>query len=160
MKLERSSKAQREAIAIAETTLGKPLPIGAEVHHVDENPLNNKPQNLVICEDRTYHWLLHQRARALKACGHADWLKCRICKKYDDPTNLKIQERQTAGTNIYHQNCISQYTKQYYKGNKEKWRRTPEQEERRQERRRQQKEEQRILKAVNEWLETLAGSNI
>ncbi len=45
---------------------------------------------LVVCENKRYHALLHQRTDALKACGHADWRRCWICQKYDDPANLMI----------------------------------------------------------------------
>jgi hypothetical protein len=75
-------------IVICEEVLGKPLPPKAEVHHVDENKGNNKNNNLVICQDSAYHKLLHQRMRALKACGHADWLKCTCCKQYDSPEKI------------------------------------------------------------------------
>ena len=63
-------------IPICEKALGKSLPVGAEVHHIDENKANNSHNNLVICESRAYHRLLHRRMRALKACGHANWRKC------------------------------------------------------------------------------------
>ena len=58
---------------IAEKVLGKPLPEGCEVHHHTDT-------QLVICEDHAYHFLLHQRTRALKACGHVSWRKCNYCK--------------------------------------------------------------------------------
>ena len=75
-------------IVIAERALGKPLPAGAEVHHVDENRRNSVNTNLVICQDRAYHQLLHVRTRAFRACGNADWLSCNFCHEYDDPKAL------------------------------------------------------------------------
>ena len=78
-------------ILVAEAALGKPLPEGAVVHHVNEDPADNRPANLVICENHAYHMLLHQRARALRICGHVNWLRCIFCKRYDDPTNLYVQ---------------------------------------------------------------------
>src|SRR5690242_4368171 len=50
-----------EHVMLAEKALGKQLPRGAQVHHVDGNKQNNAPNNLVVCEDASYHRLLHQR---------------------------------------------------------------------------------------------------
>ncbi len=47
----------------AEKALGKPLPRGAEVHHLDGTKDDNTP--LVICQDRSYHMFLHKRMREL-----------------------------------------------------------------------------------------------
>lgn len=76
----------------AEQALGKRLPPGAEVHHVDGDRSNDENSNLVICPSRDYHMLLHRRQRALDSCGHADWRKCHICKQYDAPENLRVYE--------------------------------------------------------------------
>jgi hypothetical protein len=73
---------------VAGLALGKPLPLGAEVHHVDGNRLNNDPRNLVICENHAYHALLEQRTRAYDACGNPDWRMCVHCEQYDAPENL------------------------------------------------------------------------
>lgn len=50
-----------EHLLIAERALGHRLPKGAVVHHFDGNKRNNARTNLVICEDQSYHRLLHRR---------------------------------------------------------------------------------------------------
>ena len=64
------------------------------------------------CGERapTYHMLLHQRIRALKACGHANWRKCKYCKEWDAPKNLSIHKN-----TIYHIGCSREYYKLRYK---------------------------------------------
>lgn len=89
-----------EHIVMAENALGKPLPPSAEVHHHNGEKGDNSRCNLVVCQDRGYHFLLHQRSKAYKACGHASWRKCVFCKEYDDPTNLVISK-----SKIYHKKC-------------------------------------------------------
>ena len=97
---------------IAETVLGKPLPQKAVVHHVNEDKTDNAKCNLVICEDTKYHRLLHQRKRALDACGNANHRKCHICKKYDNTMNLKKKKNEEVH---YHVSCVTAYNlKRYY----------------------------------------------
>lgn len=97
-----------EHIVLAERAIGKPLPDGAVIHHVNGNPGDNRSENLVICEDQGYHNLVEQRTRALRACGRAGWLRCKRCKEYDDPDNMNVPERGMA----YHQACQTEYDRQ------------------------------------------------
>lgn len=94
-----------EQILIAEKALGKPLPPKAVVHH-------HTPTQLVVCQDQAYHMLIHKRTKAYNECGHANWLKCRYCKKYDDPVNLHICPSGPA----YHKNCQSKHYKNSKRG--------------------------------------------
>src|SRR5690242_7457671 len=72
-------------ILVAERALGKFLPPIAVVHHIDENKLNNSPDNLVICEDDNYHKLLHKRAKVLKVGGNPNTQKfCATCQCLKD----------------------------------------------------------------------------
>lgn len=55
-----------EHIHLATKALGRRLPFGAVVHHMNNDKTDNHtPLNLVICPDQTYHMLLHYRARML-----------------------------------------------------------------------------------------------
>lgn len=102
-----NGKQRLEHVLIAEKVLGKPLPAGAVVHHVDKNNLNNKNSNLVICQDQSYHMLIHLRQRAYDACGNPDWRKCAICKKYDQLENLQ----KSGKSSFRHRSCIKEYNR-------------------------------------------------
>jgi len=105
-----NGKYKVESRVICEEVLGKPLPSNAQVHHVDENPLNNKNSNLIVCEDQAYHVLLHKRATALKVCGHANWIKCYYCGEYEDPNNLYIMKRHRLECQSgFHRKCRNLY---------------------------------------------------
>ena len=97
---------RREHVMVAEKALGRPLPEGAVVHHVDGDKLNNAGSNLVICPDDTYHKMLHVRERALDACGDPNKRKCKFCKEHDSVSNMKLASR-----SYYHQHCQSAHDK-------------------------------------------------
>lgn len=102
-----------EHILVAEEMLGAYLPDGAVVHHRDENRQNNEPDNLQICRDENEneHKQIHIRLRVLKACGHADWLKCPYCREYDAPENLYIYDKKPSIH--YHRACSTEANRKY-----------------------------------------------
>ncbi len=98
---------QREHVMIVERILGRKLPPGVEIHHHNEDPSDNRPGNLVVCQDRAYHMLLHRSMRAKKACGNPNWRRCAYCKQYSDPKLMKFLNTGMA----YHSDCRAQYRK-------------------------------------------------
>jgi hypothetical protein len=64
----------------AELALGKPLPKGAVIHHVDGTTSPTSP--LVICQDAQYHMDLHVRLRVLRSGGNP-WTDklCSACRQ-------------------------------------------------------------------------------
>jgi hypothetical protein len=100
----------RKATLVAEKVLKKLLPMGAVIHHANGNRQDNQNGNLVICQNDAYHNFLHVRKRAFESSGFAHYRKCRHCKKYDDPKNMKA-----SGSVFYHHVCSSQYWKNKHK---------------------------------------------
>ena len=95
-----------EHILVVESALGHYLRTTADVHHWNRDKADNRNQNLVACQDRAYHMLLHRRLRARAACGHPDWMMCLYCRRWDDPANLSVNR---AGNQAYHKSCAAAY---------------------------------------------------
>ena len=96
-----------EHVLIAEKVLGRSLPKGAVVHHIDGNNLNNSHNNLRICPNQQYHLLMHKRQRALDAGCPAHWRKCPFCKEYDDPELMNKN-----GRGYRHISCVQKYNRE------------------------------------------------
>ena len=106
-------------VRIAETVLGKSLPVGAVVHHINGDGHDNRNINLVICKDQAYHMLLHIRQRALDACGNADYRRCRYCHEYDAQENMATRlEKNRVSPSFYHKSCAAKASLTSYKKNK------------------------------------------
>lgn len=93
-----------EQTIVAEAALGHRLPRGAVVHHINQNPVDNRPRNLVLCENRAYHLLLHARLRAIRATGDPNRRPCVFCGRYEP---REMVPRTPKGQ--FHRECCNQY---------------------------------------------------
>lgn len=92
-----------EHVYVASQALGKKIPSGVHVHHVNRDPKDNRNSNLVICTG-SYHRLIHARSDAYDATGDANKMKCAYCKEYDDPENMYVRPHQYQA---WHTECRS-----------------------------------------------------
>ncbi len=96
-------------ILVVEQAIGHVLDPRHKVHHVDGNTGNNSNRNLVACEDQAYHLLLHQRKRALEACGDPSARKCNICGSYERQWDIVLYPYRRTGrqdsTQARHREC-------------------------------------------------------
>lgn len=90
-------------IQAAEKAIGKKLPKGAEVHHLNHDPSDNRNTNLVICQDHKYHSLLHMREEALSVTGDPNMRLCKICGIFSNPSRMKY----TKQGQMYHTKCLA-----------------------------------------------------
>lgn len=92
--------------AVAEKAVGRKLPAEVVVHHVDHDRGNNAPSNLVVCQDASYHRLIHYRERALSESGDANKKQCKFCKTWDHPQNVYYNP---AAQTFWHRKCRQEH---------------------------------------------------
>ena len=109
-------------VAVVEKVMGRTMPKGSCVHHVDGNILNNSHSNLVVCPSTAYHMLLHVRERIRDAGGNPNTdLLCGVCKiikpreAFYRSKHNKSTDRQSTCIN-----CQLQYTKRRQLARKDK----------------------------------------
>lgn len=102
-----TGRAKNYHTLIVEAVLGKPLPLGAVVHHINGLKGDNNRGNLLVCQDQAYHMLLHLRMRALTACGNPDFRKCVFCKVWCDPSTMALNKRKGKLGTYYHSACVA-----------------------------------------------------
>lgn len=91
---------------LAEKALGKPLPIGAVIHHHNKDRMDASPDNLVICQDAKYHKLLHTRMRIREAGGNPNSHRiCSCCKKVLPLNCFGNLKRNASGKKCYCKRC-------------------------------------------------------
>ena len=100
----------KESVLVAEKVLKKYLPQKSVVHHINHIKTDNRPENLVICQDTNYHNALHHREIAFKESGNAYWYKCSYCHKWDDPVNLSMRPKPNCSA--YHKKCLAKYSRE------------------------------------------------
>ena len=104
---------KRRHVLIAELAIGRTLPRGAIVHHIDGNGRNNSNNNLLICPSENYHQLLHLRQRALFASGNPEFRKCPFCKQWGHPSEMiVVGDTPNRNPRYCHRTCKATYERQ------------------------------------------------
>ncbi len=110
-----------EHVVIAERIIGKHLPDGAVVHHVNRNPVDNRPSNLVICENNSYHMHLHSRQRVVDAgCDPLTHKHCTMCKEIRPRSGFYKNHIRYDGLNQACNRCVSDAQKKRVRERAEK----------------------------------------
>jgi len=63
-----------EHIIIAEKKLNRSLKSPEECHHIDKNPLNNNPENILVCPNHYIHMQFHRGRKSVSKCETSEKL--------------------------------------------------------------------------------------
>ena len=105
-RMSNNGERKKQHLFIIEKALGKKIPPGSVTHHIDGDKLNNKNNNLILCDSIAYHSFIHLRMRALNHSGHANYRFCLYCKKWDDPKNNMFFAKSRES---FHRECRNKY---------------------------------------------------
>ncbi len=94
--------------AVVEKAIGITLPSKAVIHHVDGNGRNNSHRNLVVCQNQSYHMLLHTRQRVLDAGGDPNSDKiCGRCAKVLSQASFYREKGSADGFHGWCKACVT-----------------------------------------------------
>jgi hypothetical protein len=97
-----------EHVLIAEKALGKFIENLHPIHHWDENTGNNLNPNLLICEDKKYHKLIHRRMVLVKlGCDPRIESYCRSCSGIKPLCEFSAKAASSTGIDYVCRRCIS-----------------------------------------------------
>lgn len=95
-----------EHVLIAERAIGKSLDPKHPIHHVNGVKSDNRNQNLVVCEDKLYHQLLHRRQRIADAGGDPNTDRiCSRCQRVLPKTDFHRHHRNADGLQVQCKRC-------------------------------------------------------
>ena len=100
-----------EHILVAEAALGHFLPQKAELHHRNGDHADNRPANLLICHNHSYHMLLHWRVRAYRATGDPTLRRCAYCHAWTRMDREAVVSH--APGRIAHRECRNAYKRRW-----------------------------------------------
>lgn len=117
--ISRGGKEYRVHRYRAERALGRSIPHGVEIHHVDGDK-HNPNARLVICQNRAYHELLHVRQRVQEHGGNPDTDKiCSSCKNLRNKCDFNVNNATGDRLSAYCRSCQSvKHREAYVRGKK------------------------------------------
>lgn len=107
-----------EHILVVEQAIGRYLVYPERVHHLDHVKSINVLENLHLCKNDFEHKMMHRWERAIAACGHSDWRKCRYCKQWGPSDTMRYNDTRYAHTITgIHRECATIHRRQRRKEN-------------------------------------------